>query len=101
MKALPKVKKVIAHPEGCHGALDHRQRLITAKMEIVKKEARGGGRSMSSDWVDGWNDRRGTRYRSQNAMVLGGISSCFHLKPGRIIDNSNSKSRDRVITSLI
>ena len=42
MKALPKVKKVTAHPEGCHGALDHRQRLITAKMEIVKKEARGG-----------------------------------------------------------
>ena len=29
---------------------------------------------MSSDWADGWNDRRGTRYRSQNAMGEGGIS---------------------------
>ena len=43
MKPLPKVENVIAYPKGCHGALNHRQRLITAKIEIVKKEAHGGG----------------------------------------------------------
>ena len=38
------------------------------------KEGGSWGRGMSSDWADVWNDRRGTRYRSQNEMEEGGIS---------------------------